>query len=85
MFLAMHNFTESIIDQATIDWLGSLGYAYAFGLDLAFDRPVTESESYEDIILLDRLQEALACWRGALLPKWIIWGVKVQSNLVDGD
>lgn len=30
----MIRFTESIIEQAAIDWLQSLGYAYAFGPDL---------------------------------------------------
>lgn len=30
-------FTESSIEQATIDWLKELGYEYAFGLEIAFD------------------------------------------------
>jgi type I restriction enzyme R subunit len=31
------NFTESTIEQATIDWLIDLGYIYGFGPDIAFD------------------------------------------------
>ena len=30
-------FTESIIEQAAIDWLKYLGYSYAFGPEIAFD------------------------------------------------
>ncbi|MFN8413171.1 MAG: hypothetical protein U0Z26_12360 [Anaerolineales bacterium] len=30
-------FTESIIEQAAIDWLKELGYSYAFGPEFAFD------------------------------------------------
>jgi hypothetical protein len=33
----MTNFTESISEQAAIDWLKELGYAYAFGPEVAFD------------------------------------------------
>ena len=30
-------FTESTIEQATIDWLKDLGYYYTFGPEIAFD------------------------------------------------
>ena len=33
-------FTESIIEQAAIDWLKELGYEYAFGPEIAFDGSV---------------------------------------------
>lgn len=33
----MTSFTESIIEQAAIDWLKELGYEYAFGPEIAFD------------------------------------------------
>jgi type I restriction enzyme R subunit len=52
-------FTESTIEQAAIDWLKGLGYDYAFGPDLAFDGPAPERENYEDVILLNRLREAI--------------------------
>jgi type I restriction enzyme R subunit len=52
--------TESLIEQAAIDWLESLGYTYAFGPDLAFDGVAPERENYEDVILRNRLLEALA-------------------------
>jgi hypothetical protein len=52
-------FTESTIEQAAIDWLQELGYEYAFGPDLAFDGPAPERENYEDVILLNRLRDAI--------------------------
>jgi hypothetical protein len=30
-------FTESIIEQAAIDWLKELGYAYLFGPEITFN------------------------------------------------
>lgn len=56
----MTQFAESTIEEAAIDWLTDLGYAYAFGPDLAFDGPAPERENYEVVILLARLQEAIA-------------------------
>jgi len=56
----MTNFTESTIEQAAIDWLKGLGYAYAFGPDLAFDGTTPERKNYEDVILFGRLREAIA-------------------------
>lgn len=43
-------FTESTIEQATINWLQELGYDYAFGPEIAFDGNVLVmrlSETYE--------------------------------------
>jgi hypothetical protein len=31
------HFTESIIEQAAIDWLQDLGYTYTFSPEIAFD------------------------------------------------
>ncbi len=52
-------FTESTIEYAALDWLKSLGYACAFGPDLACDGPAPERENYQDAVLAGRLQEAL--------------------------
>jgi type I restriction enzyme R subunit len=56
----MTPFTESTIEQAAIDWLKDLGYAYAFGPDIAFDGEAPERGDYQEALLLDRLQEAIA-------------------------
>ena len=52
-------FTESIIEQATLDWLADLKYQIAFGPDLAFDGNTPERQNYQNVILSGRLQESL--------------------------
>lgn len=52
--------TESVVEDATIDWLKGLGYQYLPGPDIACDGPYPERESYSDIVLLDRLRSALS-------------------------
>ena len=54
------NFTESTIEQATIDWLIDLGYIYGFGPDIAFDGNAPERSDYQEPLLLDRLKQAVA-------------------------
>ena len=53
-------FTESVIEQAAIDWFSGLGYTYAFGPDLACDGVHPERTSYAEVILPVRLHSALA-------------------------
>ncbi|MBN1452170.1 MAG: type I restriction endonuclease subunit R, partial [Anaerolineales bacterium] len=53
-------FTESTIEQATIDWLIELGYDYAFGPEIAFDGERPERGDYQEALLLGRVQDALA-------------------------
>jgi len=56
----MITFTESIIEQATIDWLKDLGYAYAFGPEIAFDGERPERSDYQETLLPGCLQDAIA-------------------------
>jgi len=51
--------TESIVEQAAIDWFRGLGYQYLPGPDIACDGPYPERESYADVLLVDRLRSAL--------------------------
>jgi len=53
-------FTESIIEQAAIDWLKDLGYTHAFGPEIAFDGELRERGDYHETLLLSRLQDAIA-------------------------
>jgi type I restriction enzyme R subunit len=53
-------FTESTIEQATIDWLKELGYDYAFGPEIAFDGESPERADYQEPLLLERVRDALA-------------------------
>ena len=52
-------FTESEIEQCTLDWFASLKYQIAFGPDLAFDGIKPERENYQSVVLVARLQSAL--------------------------
>ncbi|UUO16371.1 type I restriction endonuclease subunit R [Dolichospermum heterosporum] len=55
----MNKFTESIVEQATLDWLSELGYTSLNGTEIAPDTPQTERQEYNDVILINRLQNAL--------------------------
>jgi type I restriction enzyme R subunit len=52
-------FTESIIEQAAIDWLKDLGYTYAFGPEIAFDGEAPERGDYQEALLPGRLEDAI--------------------------
>ena len=52
--------TESIVEEAAIDWLRGLGYQYLPGPDIACDGPYPERGSYADVLLEERLRSALA-------------------------
>ncbi len=43
-------FTESIIEQAAIDWLEDLRYAYLFGPEIAFDGSMPERKDYRETL-----------------------------------
>lgn len=53
------NITESIIEQATLDWFKELGYSVLNGPDIAPGELLAERSSYSDAILDGRLRSAL--------------------------
>jgi type I restriction enzyme, R subunit len=56
----MTAFTESVIEQAALDWFTNLGYSYAFGPEIACDGEHPERGDYQEALLLGRLREAIA-------------------------
>lgn len=56
----MTPFTETILEQAAIDWFIDLGYDYANGPDIAFDGSSPERDDYQQPVLLARLRDAIA-------------------------
>ena len=54
------SFSESVVEDATLDWFAELGYTIAHGPDLAPEGSAAERASYGDMVLVDRLQAALA-------------------------
>ncbi|MFZ3130043.1 MAG: type I restriction endonuclease subunit R, partial [Desulfosporosinus sp.] len=54
------NYCESHLEEATLEWFEELGYEIVFAPDIAPDGEYPEREDYSDVILNDRLKEALA-------------------------
>src|SRR5215218_1873839 len=57
--MSVPRFTESIVEEAALEWLQELGYAYHGGEDLAPDAPLPQRGSFRDVVLVDRLQDAV--------------------------
>ncbi|ADI83312.1 type I restriction endonuclease subunit R [Geobacter sulfurreducens] len=56
----METFNESIIEDATLAWLEGLGYTIRSGLDIAPGELLAERQDYSQVLLGDRLRQALA-------------------------
>ena len=54
------NFTESTVEAAALSWLENLGWRIAHGPDIAPDTPGTERTDYGQVILEQRVRDALA-------------------------
>src|SRR5713101_7829313 len=52
--------TESTVEQASLAWFESLGYAILHGPEIAPGELFSERQSYGDVVLVKRLGEALA-------------------------
>ena len=55
----MTRFTESVVEDATLDILSGLGYAILHGPDIAPGEPAAERNDYGDVVLTGRLRAAL--------------------------
>ena len=51
--------TEDAVEQVALEWLGDLGYEVLHGPDIAPDGSSPERLSYGDVVLVDRLRNAL--------------------------
>ena len=54
-----HHFTESIVEEAALAWLDSLGYTILYGPTIAPEEPQAEREHYGQVVLEARLRQAL--------------------------
>ncbi|MDY0281439.1 MAG: type I restriction endonuclease subunit R, partial [Salinivirgaceae bacterium] len=50
---------ESLIEEATLQWFGELGYAVQCGPTLAPGEPAAERDSFGDVVIAGRLREAI--------------------------
>ena len=53
------NFTESVVEQAALAWLESIGYRILFGPEIAPGEVEAERDNYGQVILERRLRQAL--------------------------
>src|SRR5579872_6371076 len=64
-------FSESIVEEAALGWLADIGYAVLHGPDIAAGQPTAERSDagYRDVILENRLRQALARLNADLPPE----------------
>lgn len=62
------NFTESQLENAALEWFQELGYETAFGPEISPGGDYPEREDYGDVLLSERLQDALKRLNPALPP-----------------
>ena len=51
--------TESVVEQAALAWLENVGWQVAHGPDIAPDMPLAERADYGEVVLAQRLRDAL--------------------------
>ena len=56
----MTTLSESTVEAAALEWLHTLGWQMAHGPDIAPDTPGAERDNYGQVVLEQRLQDALA-------------------------
>lgn len=57
--MSNNSFTESIVEQAALAWLESIGYTILYGPEIAPGEPAAERDNYEQVMLELRLRQAL--------------------------
>ena len=55
----MTTLTEADIEQAALSWLSSLGWQVAYGPEIAPDTPSAERDDFTQVVLEERLRDAL--------------------------
>ena len=55
-------FTESVIEQAALGWLEGVGWQVRHGAEIAPGEPGAERGDYRQVILEQRLRDALGEW-----------------------
>ena len=66
--MTSRSFTESVVEDAALAWLASLGYTVLHGPDIAAGMPAAERSdpNYRDVVLEGRLRQALVSLNPAL-------------------
>ncbi|MCL2777407.1 MAG: type I restriction endonuclease subunit R [Polyangiaceae bacterium] len=67
----MTAFTESVVEKAALEWFAALGYTAVAGPTIAPGEPAAERSSYADVVLANRLREALTRLNSTVSPEGI--------------
>lgn len=62
-------FTESVVEEAALGWLEATGWQIVHGPDIAPDMPTAERANYGEMVLAQRLRDALARLNPGLLAE----------------
>ena len=62
----MSAFTESVVEQAALAWLEGVGWQVRIGAEIAPGEPLAERDDYGQVVLAQRLRDALARLNPAL-------------------
>ena len=62
----MTTFTESVVEEAALAWLASAGWQVRNGAEISPDEPAAERDDYGQVVLAQRLRDALARLNPAL-------------------
>ncbi|MBF3746733.1 hypothetical protein ISF87_31860, partial [Burkholderia pseudomallei] len=54
-----HTFTEELLEEAVIELLQGMDYEYVYGPDISHDGERPERRDYREVILEQRLRDAL--------------------------
>ena len=57
--MAGFGFTESVVEEASLEWLAGLGYEVRHGPDIALGGSAAEREDYREVVLPARLTDAV--------------------------
>ncbi|MFN8027969.1 MAG: type I restriction endonuclease subunit R [Acidimicrobiia bacterium] len=55
----MSGITESVVEEACLKWFRALGFSTAYGPELGPEGSAEERSSWEDVLLVDRLRDAI--------------------------
>ena len=55
----MSGITESVVEEACLEWFRALGYSTAYGPEIGPDGSAEERSSWEDVVLVERLRDAI--------------------------
>ncbi len=75
------SFTESVVEDATLAWLESLGYAVLSGPDIASGETAAERDNYHEVVLVHRLRDALSALNSAIPPEALEEALRKVAHL----